>query len=254
MGPRAIRLSIPSQCVSVRVGVAGMCVARYGDLTMFRVTLVTPDEQLLGNLTPPLQADDLEVVALPRVREGEDQDPAAAPDILVLDLRETGPAARSSLREVWPEALVLGIVTPAQPPQLDLTTGLDDFIVAPFESSEFLARVHQLLWRHGRAAARNTIAAGDLVMDVANYQVVEAGRTLTLTYKEYELLRFLMAHAGSVINRETLLNRVWGYDYYGGSRTVDVHIRRLRSKLDGARHTYIETVRNVGYRFTQPLR
>ena len=91
-------------------------------------------------------------------------------------------------------------------------------------------------------------------MDLTTYQIFEGGHPVTLTYKEYELLRFLMTHAGTVFSREQLLNRVWGYNYYGGSRTVDVHVRRLRSKLERGGQAYIETVRNVGYRFGQPLR
>ena len=75
------------------------------------------------------------------------------------------------------------------------------------------------------------------------------GRPMELTYKEYELLRFLATNRDKVFTREALLNRVWGYDFYGGARTVDVHIRRLRSKIEDGHHTFIETVRNVGYRF-----
>ena len=131
---------------------------------------------------------------------------------------------------------------------------MEDFLVAPASPEEVRARVQQILWRHGRAVAHHLLSAGDLVLDLATYQVFEAGRPLTLTYKEYELLRFLMTHAGTVCTRETLLNRVWGYAFYGGARTVDVHIRWLRAKLDPARYDYLETVRNVGYRFTPPLR
>ena len=157
-------------------------------------------------------------------------------------------------QDAWPDSDVIGILAAAQVSHLDPAAGLDDFIALPLQPAEFLARVHQILWRHGRGASRNTIAAGDLVLDLSNYHLFESGRPITLTYKEYELLRFLMTHAGTVFNRETVLNRVWGYNYYGGSRTVDVHIRRLRSKLDGSRFDYIETVRNVGYRFAQSLR
>jgi two-component system, OmpR family, alkaline phosphatase synthesis response regulator PhoP len=76
-----------------------------------------------------------------------------------------------------------------------------------------------------------------------------AGRVIDLTFTEYELLKLLMSQKGSVFSREILLNKIWGYDYFGGDRTVDVHITRLRSKIEDANHTYIETVRNIGYRF-----
>ena len=89
-------------------------------------------------------------------------------------------------------------------------------------------------------------------MDLVNYTVHVAGRHVELTYKEYELLRFLATNRDRVFTRETLLNKVWGYDFYGGARTVDVHIRRLRSKIEDRHNVFIETVRNVGYRFRVP--
>ena len=93
------------------------------------------------------------------------------------------------------------------------------------------------------------IRCGDLVIDLAKCEVSLSGRLIPLTFKEYELLRFLASNRGRVFTREALLNKVWGYDYYGGDRTVDVHIRRLRSKIEDPTHTFIETVRNIGYKF-----
>jgi DNA-binding response OmpR family regulator len=95
------------------------------------------------------------------------------------------------------------------------------------------------------------IEYGPLMLNLETYQAAVAGRVLDLTYMEYELLRFLAGHPAKVFTRETLLSRVWGYEYYGGARTVDVHIRRLRAKL-GEEHAHlIQTVRSVGYRFGQ---
>ncbi len=221
---------------------------------MFRVTIATTDDALAAALQEPLAAEGFEVVRLDGYGEESEPDPAAQPDVLALDLRDQGAPSRSPYRDAWPDADIIAVITPGQVGVLDPAVGLDDFITTPLQIPEFIARVHQTLWRHGRGTSRNTVAAGDLVLDLTNYHVFESGRPVTLTYKEYELLRFLMTHAGAVFNRETLLNRVWGYNYYGGSRTVDVHVRRLRSKLDDARFDYIETVRNVGYRFAQPLR
>ncbi len=221
---------------------------------MYRVTIVSDDDALVESLADPLRADGFEVVHLPGADETAALDPAAAPDVLALDLRGPAPPSRTPHADAWPDTNILGIITAKQVATLDPAVGLEDFITAPLQAEELVARVHQILWRHGRGTSRNTIAAGDLVLDLTNYHVFEAGHPITLTYKEYELLRFLMTHAGTVFNRETLLNRVWGYDYYGGSRTVDVHVRRLRSKLDDSHYGYIETVRNVGYRFAQPLR
>ena len=221
---------------------------------MFRVTLITADAPLADAIEPDLLRAGFDLVRLDAFDETSDPDPAAAPDVLCLDLRESRPLARSPFQEPWTNAFTLAILRLDQVPDLDPALGLDDFMTAPLYPPEFVARVQQILWRHGRSTVGQQLAAGDLVMDLTTYQLFEAGHPIALTYKEYELLRFLMTHPGTVFNREQLLNRVWGYNYYGGSRTVDVHVRRLRSKLSRSGHAYIETVRNVGYRFSQPLR
>ncbi len=136
--------------------------------------------------------------------------------------------------------------------QLDLREDLfDDFLIAPLEVNELEVRLKHLLWRTGRGIQAELIEHGALLMNLETYQAAIAGRPLDLTFMEYELLKFLASHPGKVFSRETLLSRVWGYEYYGGARTVDVHIRRLRAKL-GEQHEYlIQTVRSVGYRFGQ---
>jgi DNA-binding response OmpR family regulator len=126
---------------------------------------------------------------------------------------------------------------------------VDDFVRRGSPPEDLTARVRRALWKRHRVDSRNVLVVGDLVMDLANYTVQVGGRTIDLTYKEYELLRFLSTNRDRVYSRETLLNKVWGYDFYGGARTVDVHVRRLRSKIEDRHHTFIETVRNVGYRF-----
>ncbi len=125
---------------------------------------------------------------------------------------------------------------------------MDDFITKPYDLREVEIRVKRLLYKTNTADSDETIRCGDLVIDVAKYEVAISGRPVMLTFKEYELLKFLAGNKGRVFTREALLNKVWGYDYYGGDRTVDVHITRLRSKLEGSNRTFIETVRNVGYR------
>ena len=114
-----------------------------------------------------------------------------------------------------------------------------------------MARLQHLFWRTGQSMRPDIIEYGPLMLNLETYQAAVAGRVLDLTYMEYELLRFLAGHPAKVFTRETLLSRVWGYEYYGGARTVDVHIRRLRAKL-GEEHAHlIQTVRSVGYRFGQ---
>jgi DNA-binding response OmpR family regulator len=127
----------------------------------------------------------------------------------------------------------------------------DDFCVLPARPEELVARLQHLFWRAGQSLRPDIIEYGTLVLNLETYQAAVAGRVLDLTYMEYELLRFLAGHPAKVFTRETLLSRVWGYEYYGGARTVDVHIRRLRAKL-GEEHAHlIQTVRSVGYRFGQ---
>lgn len=147
------------------------------------------------------------------------------------------------------ESSLLWLVTEEIAARFDPSVGIDDFIVLPSSVHELLARVRLHLWKTHHISSEDLIAAGRLVIDQANYSVSMEGRTLELTFKEYELLRFLVSHRGRVFTREALLNQVWGYDYYGGTRTVDVHIRRIRAKLGPENEDLVETVRNVGYRF-----
>jgi DNA-binding response OmpR family regulator len=136
--------------------------------------------------------------------------------------------------------------------ELELREDLfDDFCLTPFDVRELEARLTHLLWRAGRGLRPELLEYGPLVLNVETYQAGIGGRPLDLTYMEYELLRFLTSHPGKVFTRETLLSRVWGYDYYGGARTVDVHIRRLRAKMGEEHAGLIQTVRSVGSRFGQ---
>jgi DNA-binding response OmpR family regulator len=154
-------------------------------------------------------------------------------------------------RDVPVEPLLL-FVTGAQLGELELRDDLfDDFCLWPFQPRELEARLRHLLWSAGRGAGPEVVEYSDLVLNLETYQAAIEGRPLDLTYMEYELLKFLASHPGKVFTRETLLSRVWGYEYYGGARTVDVHVRRLRAKLGEEHANLIQTVRSVGYRFGQ---
>jgi DNA-binding response OmpR family regulator len=148
---------------------------------------------------------------------------------------------------------MLVLVSGAQLADLDLRDDLfDDFCLSPFHPVEFEARIRHLLWGSGEAIVRaDLVEYGDLVLNLETYQATIAARPLDLTYMEYELLKFLAQNPGKVFTREILLSRVWGYEYYGGARTVDVHVRRLRAKLGEEYASLIQTVRSVGYRFGQ---
>ena len=134
---------------------------------------------------------------------------------------------------------------------LDSGLVVDDFVVEPWDANEIAIRAKRVLGKTGEAANPELIQCGDLTIDLARYEVYVNDRQIELTFKEYELLRFLARNKGRVFTREALLNEVWGYEYYGGDRTVDVHITRLRSKLEDTTHIFIETVRNIGYKFKE---
>ena len=145
---------------------------------------------------------------------------------------------------------VLLLVTGGQLGELALRDELyDDFCLSPIRPVELEARLRHLFFRSGGGSRPELIEYGPLVLNLETYQAAISGRPLDLTYMEYELLKFLAGNPGKVFTRETLLSRVWGYDYYGGARTVDVHVRRLRAKLTDEHAPLIQTVRSVGYRF-----
>ena len=159
---------------------------------------------------------------------------------------------RSLRKRDLPLEPVLVLVSGAQLADLELRDDLfDDFCLSPVRQTELEARLKHLFWRTGRGTRPELIEYGPLVLNLETYQAAVAGRPLDLTYMEYELLKFLASHPGKVFTRETLLSRVWGYEYYGGARTVDVHVRRLRAKLGEEHANLIQTVRSVGYRFGQ---
>ena len=133
--------------------------------------------------------------------------------------------------------------------KIESSIGLDEIIFKPFQYNELITRIRRILWRNGSWDIGQIIRIRDLTIDQDKYEVSLAENRIILTFKEYQLLCLLAANPGKVYSRETLLNRIWDYDYFGGTRTVDVHIRRLRSKVEDANHLFIETVRNVGYRF-----
>ena len=175
------------------------------------------------------------------------------PAVLLFNMlgRSDAPAIRNLIRSAeMPHGVAsMAVIRSDQLGAFDFSIGFDDFVVYPALSEEVTARVRRAIWIKSGVEGDNTLRTGDLHIDISNYKAYVGGRPIDLTYKEFELLRFLATNRDKVFTREALLNRVWGYDFYGGARTVDVHIRRLRSKIEDRAHTFIETVRNVGYRF-----
>jgi DNA-binding response OmpR family regulator len=201
-------------------------------------------------LRQDLNSLDLEVQAV-KLNDAEAAMMDPGVDVVILEavsnLEETKHLLESQMRPS--RAPLLLVVRHEQVSGLDATWPADDFIVLPVAQDELLLRVRRAVWRKTGVDTANVLRKEDLLLDLANYKVFVSEQPVSLTFKEFELLRFLMTNRGKVFTREALLNRVWGYEYFGGARTVDVHIRRLRAKIETGTTIYIETVRNVGYRF-----
>lgn len=147
---------------------------------------------------------------------------------------------------------IIALVSEKELPLLQSEQVIDDFILKPWRQAELVARVIRAVTK-SNGTQKEIIRHGDLTINIAKCEASLSGVALELTYREYELLKFLAMNKGTTFTREALLNKVWGYNYYGGDRTVDVHIRRLRSKLGDYSSTYIQTVRNIGYRFNDKV-
>ena len=159
---------------------------------------------------------------------------------------------RSFRKRDTPVSPVMVLIGGGQLADLQLRDELfDDFCLTPFHPSEMEARLRHLFIRGGAEARPEMVEHSGLILNLETYQANIEGHPLDLTYMEYELLKVLAQNPGKVFTREILLSRVWGYEYYGGARTVDVHIRRLRAKLGEEHANLIQTVRSVGYRFGQ---
>ncbi|HVE99616.1 MAG TPA: response regulator transcription factor [Mycobacteriales bacterium] len=187
-------------------------------------------------------------------------DPAPC-DVVLVDARSDLVAARALcrlLRSTGVDAPLLAVLTEGGLAALTGEWGLDDVILDTAGPAEVEARLRLAVHRAHAAqpldAETGLIRSGDLTIDETTYQARLRGEPLDLTFKEFELLKHLAQHPGRVYSRAQLLQEVWGYDYYGGTRTVDVHVRRLRAKLGAEHESLIGTVRHVGYKFvSQPL-
>ena len=177
-----------------------------------------------------------------------------SPDVVLLTLDgRSGDAARLEFaRKIRQEKRlpIIALIDKLALASATVSPDIDDFIVEPPDINELVLRINRLLHCSSGAEQTESVKFDDMVIDLARCEVSIKGKPVQLTFKEYELLKFLASNRGRVFSRDVILNRVWGYDYYGGDRTVDVHVRRLRSKIEeSGEQTYIETVRNIGYRF-----
>lgn len=202
-------------------------------------------------LVAALTAARLSLIAIPDAAAVADVEPEGGWGLLVVELAEDPTTGLALARRVRDASSVPVLVVAGRRHLPSLAAGdFDDFVLAPLDPEEVAVRVARIA-AHGDpgAIADQIVTFKDLTLNLATYQATVGVTPIDLTYMEYELLRFFVTNPGRVWSREQLLNRVWGYDYFGGARTVDVHVRRLRSKLGEERASWIATVRSVGYRF-----
>ena len=178
------------------------------------------------------------------------------PIATIVDFRTLGVQAEPACRAVQQnralrKAPIIALVFEQEGPRVDLSLGFDDLILAPYRLSELAVRLRLARSRVESATDPDVMRLGPIILNQATYEVFVTRVPVELTLKEYQLLLFLMRHPGRVFTRADLLDYVWGSDYFGGTRTVDVHIRRLRAKTESA-GDLIETVRGVGYRLVPP--
>lgn len=204
-----------------------------------------------ASLTSALISTGYQPVPINSVADAGRKEPAGGWSAAVIELGDRPDLAvtvAGKIREEY-DLPVLLVVDRTLTSDLDDKDGFDDFVLTPVDQTELRIRLSRIgvsevensddpvLWHH------------DLELNTATYQAALGGQPVDLTYMEYELLRFLVENPNRVWSREQMLSKVWGYDYFGGSRTVDVHVRRLRAKLGEERASWITTVRSVGYRF-----
>lgn len=223
---------------------------------MSELVMVIEDEKEIRDLLRyNLEKAGFRVAAFGDGEEGLEQLFASRPDAVVLDLMLPGRNGLEILREVRAEPATVDvpvIVLTARGAEMDKLLGFDhgadDYLTKPFSPRELIARVRALLRRSRPASGEHVLERGPLRIEPSSREAMVGGERLVLTPREFDLLVFLARHPGRVVSRDELLRKVWGYDYLGETRTVDVHVRRLRQKL-GEHHTFIETVTGSGYKF-----
>ncbi len=226
-----------------------------------KVLVVDDEESLLGLVRGYLEREGFAVLTAQDGQAGLDLAQRERPDVIVLDVMLPGLDGVEVCRQVRLFSDAYVIMLTARSEEIDkivgLSVGADDYLTKPFSPRELVARVKAMLRRPRGAAAGaeaeqpRPLAFGDLTIDLAGYRVLKAGAEVSLTPLEYRLLTTLAGSPGRVFTREQLLEKVWGYDFYGDDHVVDVHVASLRKKIedDPARPRLLVTVRGAGYRF-----
>ncbi len=214
----------------------------------YNLAIFTKDGDPDVGLLRTLEEEGVTYALVAEMEEVTKEHNAVVIDLSVSPQRDVPPLAQRCLELAIP---LICVLTPRHLPRYDHSWGATDFILLPARVGEVSARIRKATKQGMAQSGEKVLEVGDLRIDQEGYEVFNRGRRINLTFKEYQLLCLLASNPGRVFSRETLLNQIWQYDYYGGTRTVDVHIRRLRSKVEDPGQTYIETVWNVGYRFRE---
>jgi two-component system, OmpR family, response regulator RegX3 len=222
-----------------------------------RVLVVEDEESFSDALSYMLRKEGFEVAVAATGPDALDSFDRAGADLVLLDLMLPGLPGTEVCRELRTKSNVPVIMLTAKDSEVDKVVGLelgaDDYVTKPFSSRELVARIRAVLRRRGdvEEIAPPTLEAGPVRMDVERHVVTVGGREVPLPLKEFELLEVLLRNAGRVLTRMQLIDRVWGADYVGDTKTLDVHIKRLRAKIEPAPSTprFIITVRGLGYKF-----
>ena len=232
---------------------------------MHEKVLVVDDEKSIVDIVKfNLEKEGYQVLTAGDGREGLDQFEQNNPYLILLDVMMPIIGGFEMCRKVREKSNVPIIMLTARAEEVDKVLGLelgaDDYVTKPFSIRELMARVRANLRRTATMVAApeqqgQDLSAGDLKIDMDRYEVTKRGEVIELTLRELELLKFLMAQKGQVFSREYLLEKVWGYEYYGDVRTVDVTVRRLREKIEDVSGTpeYILTKRGIGYYFNEKV-
>ena len=227
-----------------------------------RVLVVEDEEAFVDALTVSLSREGFEVLVARDGAEALEMFRAEEPDLILLDIMLPRLSGIDVCREIRSTSRVPIIMLTSKSDEIDTVVGLevgaDDYITKPYRMRELLARMRAVLRRFDDDGSDQTVTPAELVardisVDVARHEVRVRGEITRMPLKEFELLSILIENAGRVLTRDTLIDRVWGHDYVGDTKTLDVHIKRLRSKIEDvpSRPNRIVTIRGLGYKFVQ---
>ena len=225
---------------------------------MTKILIVEDEDSVLDPLELLLSKEGFSIETARNGREGLDKFSKVSPDLVLLDIMLPEVSGTEVCRQIRAKSNVPIIMLTAKDTEVDKVVGLelgaDDYIVKPYSKAELVARIKAVLRRgvsdHSPGEG-GVITAGPVTIDVERHAVSIAGVSISLPLKEFELLEFLVRNSGRVLTRTQLIDRVWGSDYFGDTKTLDVHVKRLRAKIekDPANPVYIQTIRGLGYKF-----